>query len=33
MVTHEEDMAAYARRLIRFVDGRITADGAPQAVL
>ena len=26
MVTHEPDMAAYARRIIRFVDGRITAD-------
>jgi putative ABC transport system ATP-binding protein len=33
MVTHEEDMAAYAHRLIRFVDGRITADGAPGEVL
>jgi putative ABC transport system ATP-binding protein len=33
MVTHEEDMAAYAHRLIRFVDGRITADGAPAEVL
>jgi ABC-type lipoprotein export system ATPase subunit len=27
MVTHEPDMAAYARRIIRFVDGRIAADG------
>ena len=26
MVTHEPDMAAYAGRIIRFVDGRITAD-------
>ena len=26
MVTHEPDMAAYARRIIRFVDGRIAAD-------
>ncbi|GAB4358434.1 MAG: ABC transporter ATP-binding protein [Kiloniellaceae bacterium] len=26
MVTHEEDMAAYAGRLISFVDGRIEAD-------
>jgi putative ABC transport system ATP-binding protein len=26
MVTHEPDMAAYARRTIRFVDGRISAD-------
>ncbi len=26
MVTHEADMAAYARRVVRFVDGRIVAD-------
>ncbi len=26
MVTHESDMAAYARRVVRFVDGRIEAD-------
>lgn len=26
MVTHEPDIAAYARRLIRFVDGRIESD-------
>jgi putative ABC transport system ATP-binding protein len=26
MVTHEADMAAYARRLVRFVDGRIESD-------
>ncbi len=26
MVTHEADMAAYARRIIRFVDGRIESD-------
>ena len=26
MVTHEPDMAAYARRVIRFVDGRIESD-------
>ena len=26
MVTHEEDMAAYAGRLVSFVDGRIEAD-------
>jgi hypothetical protein len=25
-VTHEPDMAAYARRLVRFVDGRIDSD-------
>jgi ABC-type lipoprotein export system ATPase subunit len=27
MVTHEPDMARYARRLVRFVDGRIARDG------
>jgi putative ABC transport system ATP-binding protein len=26
MVTHEPDMAAYARRMVHFVDGRIAAD-------
>jgi putative ABC transport system ATP-binding protein len=26
MVTHETDMAAYARRLVRFVDGKIESD-------
>jgi putative ABC transport system ATP-binding protein len=26
MVTHEPDMAAYARRLIRFVDGLVAED-------
>ncbi len=26
MVTHETDMAAYARRTVRFVDGRIESD-------
>jgi putative ABC transport system ATP-binding protein len=26
MVTHEADMAAYARRIVRFVDGRVSAD-------
>ena len=26
MVTHEADMAAYARRMVRFVDGRVDAD-------
>jgi len=28
MVTHEPDMAAYARRIVRFVDGRIASDVA-----
>ena len=28
MVTHEADIAAYARRLIVFTDGRITSDEA-----
>ena len=28
MVTHEPDMAAYASRAVRFVDGRIASDGA-----
>jgi putative ABC transport system ATP-binding protein len=26
MVTHEPDMAAYARRVVRFVDGLIESD-------
>ncbi len=26
MVTHEPDMAAYARRVLRFVDGRVESD-------
>ena len=26
MVTHEPDMAAYARRTIRFFDGAVAAD-------
>jgi len=26
MVTHESDMAAYARRVVRFVDGRVASD-------
>ena len=28
LVTHEPDIAAFARRLVRFVDGRIVYDGA-----
>ncbi len=31
MVTHEADIAAYARRRIRFLDGRIVADERIQA--
>jgi putative ABC transport system ATP-binding protein len=31
MVTHEDDIAAYARRLIRFVDGRIESDRQKEA--
>lgn len=30
MVTHEEDIAAYGRRLLRFVDGRLTSDEVRQ---
>jgi len=26
MVTHEPDMAAYAKRVVRFVDGRVESD-------
>jgi putative ABC transport system ATP-binding protein len=34
MVTHEPDMAAYAHRMVRFVDGRIAEDAAnPQPTL
>jgi putative ABC transport system ATP-binding protein len=32
MVTHEADIAAYAQRVVRFVDGVIAADGAAQDV-
>jgi putative ABC transport system ATP-binding protein len=28
MVTHESDMAAYARRMVRFVDGVVASDEA-----
>ena len=28
MVTHEADMAAYARRMVHFIDGRIADDVA-----
>ncbi len=27
MVTHEIDMAAYAKRIVRFLDGRAESDG------
>ncbi len=30
MVTHEEDIAAYGQRLLRFVDGRLTSDEVRQ---
>jgi putative ABC transport system ATP-binding protein len=30
MVTHEPDMAEYARRVVHFLDGRIRADHRPQ---
>jgi putative ABC transport system ATP-binding protein len=26
MVTHEPDMAAHAKRVVRFVDGRVDSD-------
>jgi putative ABC transport system ATP-binding protein len=26
MVTHEADIAAYAKRVVRFVDGRVASD-------
>jgi putative ABC transport system ATP-binding protein len=29
MVTHEADMAAYARRVVRFVDGHVESDTRP----
>ncbi len=29
MVTHEPDMAAYAQRIVRFVDGRVESDLRP----
>jgi len=33
MVTHEPDIAAYAQRVLLFVDGRLQADGPPAEVL
>lgn len=32
MVTHEEDIAAYAHRIVRFLDGRIHSSAAPTAI-
>jgi putative ABC transport system ATP-binding protein len=32
MVTHEPDMAAYARRVVHFVDGLIDSDTLQTAV-
>jgi len=31
MVTHEADMAAYAKRVVRFVDGRVESDRVQEA--
>jgi putative ABC transport system ATP-binding protein len=28
LVTHERDIARYARRVVNFIDGRIAYDGA-----
>ena len=33
LVTHERDIAPYAKRLIRFVDGRVTHDGGVTGAL
>jgi putative ABC transport system ATP-binding protein len=33
MVTHEPDMAAYARRVVRFVDGLVASDTTQQGVV
>jgi putative ABC transport system ATP-binding protein len=33
LVTHEADIARHARRLVRFVDGRVVADGPTGQVL
>jgi putative ABC transport system ATP-binding protein len=33
MVTHEADMAAFARRIVRFVDGRIASDTRAEAAV
>ena len=33
LVTHEADIARYAKRLVRFLDGRIESDGLPEQLL
>jgi putative ABC transport system ATP-binding protein len=33
MVTHEPDMAAYARRIVRFVDGLVASDTPNEPLL
>ncbi len=33
LVTHEEDIAAYAKRHVRFVDGRIASDSASRPAI
>ena len=33
MVTHEADIAAFAERVLYFVDGKLVRDGTPQEVL
>ena len=33
LVTHEHDIARYAKRLVHFIDGRIVADGEVETVL
>jgi putative ABC transport system ATP-binding protein len=32
MVTHEQDMAAYAKRIVRFVDGKVESDRRNTAI-
>jgi putative ABC transport system ATP-binding protein len=32
LVTHEPDVARFARRILRFLDGRVVADEANQPV-
>ena len=33
VVTHEPDIAQFAKRLVRFVDGRVEADGPAARLL